>query len=124
VQVDAWVQRVTQENDGDYSLQVTPDEHGSRDCLVLKVPNPGERFTFGPAMRPVFQQVRDSIKQAYLHGREPSPRGSVLQPVRMRFIGQLYYDNSHVGTPSRGKKGCQPRNLWEIHPITSAEPLK
>jgi hypothetical protein len=124
VQVDSWVQLVAQESDGDYSLQVTADEHGSKDCLILKVPNPGERFTFGPAMRPVFQQVRDSIKEAYLHGREPSPKGSILKPVRMRFIGQLYYDDSHVGMPPRGRKGCHAPNLWEIHPITSAEVLQ
>ena len=40
------------------------------------------------------------------------------RPPFVRVAGQLFYDDAHVGTPPRGKKGCKAETLWEIHPVT------
>jgi hypothetical protein len=40
-------------------------------------------------------------------------------PPFVAVTGQLFYDDAHVGTAPRGKKGCKAESLWEIHPITA-----
>lgn len=41
------------------------------------------------------------------------------RPPFVTVTGQLFYDDAHVGTEPRGKKGCKAESLWEIHPITA-----
>jgi hypothetical protein len=123
VSVEGWVQLVAGERDGDYHIQITKDSRGFADCLIVEVPNDGAAFTQDATLQPVFRGVREAVKGAYLRGREPSTSGSILKPVRMRFTGQLFYDDAHVGDAPRGKKGCKALSLWEIHPIVKAEPL-
>jgi len=48
----------------------------------------------------------------------------MLHPMRMRLVGQLFYDQTHStsGDPGggRGKQGHHAATLWEIHPLFSA----
>jgi hypothetical protein len=40
--------------------------------------------------------------------------------VHVRVVGQLFYDAAHGGNcDSRGKKGMQAANCWELHPVIS-----
>jgi hypothetical protein len=44
----------------------------------------------------------------------------VLQhPVYVTVTGILFYDDSHVGDPPRGKMGMKAATLWELHPVTA-----
>lgn len=124
VALRAWIQLVAGEKDGDYHIQITKDERGFLDCLIVEVPNSDPRFTRDPNLQPLFQAVRQAVKTGYLQGREPSSTGSILKPVLMQFTGQLFYDDAHVGDQPRGKKGCKALSLWEIHPIAKAEAVQ
>ncbi len=114
-----WLHLVAGESDGDYHIQISASPDSGDNCLVVEVPNPGEEFVLATTLRPKFEQVRDFIKTNLLHGREPSATGSVLKhPAYVKITGQLFYDDSHVGDPPRGKKGMHAATLWELHPVT------
>jgi hypothetical protein len=86
----------------------------------VEVPNPDPKFTASADLQPKFAAVRDLIKTKMLAGRDPSVGGSVMQhPVYVTVSGILFYDDSHVGDPPRGKKGMHAATLWELHPVTA-----
>jgi hypothetical protein len=115
-----WLNLVAGESDGDYHIQISADGASGDHCLIVEVPNPDPKFTASEDLRPKFQAVRDLIKAKMLAGKEPSPSGSVMQhPVYVTVSGILFYDDSHVGDPPRGKKGMKAATLWELHPVTA-----
>jgi hypothetical protein len=72
---------------------------------------------------PGFETVRSFIKSKLPANRDPSPAGSVLQhPVFVTVTGILFYDDSHVGDPPRGKKGMKAATLWELHSAITFAP--
>ena len=86
----------------------------------MEVPNPDPKFTASADLQPKFATVRDLIKTKMLAGKDPSVGGSVMQhPVYVTVSGILFYDDSHVGDPPRGKKGMHAATLWELHPVTA-----
>lgn len=107
------------ETDGDYHIQLSDSPDLQSNCLVVEVPNPSPEFVKDAALRPHFKKVRDFIKAKLLSNKDPSSSGSVMQhPPFVQMTGQLFYDDAHVGTPPRGKKGCKAETLWELHPVT------
>jgi hypothetical protein len=114
-----WLHLVAGETDGDYHIQMSDSAASGDHCLIVEVPNEGEKYTATAELRPKFQAVRDLIKAKMLAGKDPSPSGSVMQhPVYVQVTGILFYDDAHVGGAPRGKKGMKAATLWELHPVT------
>jgi hypothetical protein len=119
VTTSGWLHLVGGEADGDYHIQISANLGSGDNCLIVEVPNTSEKFVSAAALRPKFAVVRDFIKAKLLRGLEPSANGSVMNhPVYVKITGQLFYDDSHVGDPPRGKKGMHAATLWELHPVT------
>jgi hypothetical protein len=119
VTTTGWLRLVAGETDGDYHIQMS-DAATGEDCVIVEVPNPGEKFTADAALRPKFQAVRDLIKTKMLAGKDPSSGGNVMQhPVFVTVTGIMFYDDAHIGDPPRGKKGMKATTLWELHPVTA-----
>jgi hypothetical protein len=115
-----WLHLVAGETDGDYHIQISDSDSTGDHCLIVEVPNPDPKFTASADLQPKFAAVRDLIKTKMLAGKDPSVGGSVLQhPVYVTVSGILFYDDSHVGDPPRGKKGMHAATLWELHPVTA-----
>ena len=115
-----WLHLVAGETDGDYHIQISGSAATGDQCLIVEVPNPDPKFTASADLQPKFAAVRDLIKTKMLAGKDPSVGGSVLQhPVYVTVSGILFYDDSHVGDPPRGKKGMHAATLWELHPVTA-----
>src|ERR1035441_10585788 len=105
---------------GDYHIQISDSDSTGDHCLIVEVPNPDPKFTASADLQPKFAAVRDLIKTKMLAGKDPSVGGSVMQhPVYVTVSGILFYDDSHVGDPPRGKKGMHAATLWELHPVTA-----
>lgn len=119
VSTTGWLHLVAGETDGDYHIQISNSAASGDPCLIVETPNEGEKYTATAELRPMFQAARDLIKTKMLAGKEPSAGGSVMQhPVYVTVTGILFYDDAHVGTPPRGKKGMKAATLWELHPVT------
>src|SRR3989442_644355 len=43
----------------------------------------------------------------------PYAHGKLKHPARVSCVSQLFYDDSHVGDPPRGKGGQKATTLWE-----------
>jgi hypothetical protein len=115
-----WLHLVAGETDGDYHIQISDSDSTGDHCLIVEVPNPDAKFTASADLQPKFAAVRDLIKTKMLAGKDPSVGGSVMQhPVYVTVSGILFYDDSHVGDPPRGKKGMHAATLWELHPVTA-----
>lgn len=114
-----WLHLVAGETDGDYHIQVSNSATSGDQCLIVEVPNPDPEYVASADLRPGFETVRNYIKTKFLANQDPSPRGSVMQhPIFVKVTGILFYDDSHVGDPPRGKKGMKAATLWELHPVT------
>ena len=115
-----WLHLVAGETDGDYHIQISDSATDGDHCLIVEVPNPDPKFTASSDLQPKFAAVRDLIKTKMLAGRDPAVGGSVMQhPVHVTVTGILFYDDSHVGDPPRGKRGMHAATLWELHPVTA-----
>jgi hypothetical protein len=115
-----WLHLVAGETDGDYHIQISDSDSTGDHCLIVEVPNPDPKVTASADLQSKFAAVRDLIKTKMLAGKDPSVGGSVLQhPVYVTVSGILFYDDSHVGDPPRGKKGMHAATLWELHPVTA-----
>ncbi len=120
ISTTGWLHLVAGETDGDYHIQISNSATSGDQCLIVEVPNPDPEFVATAALRPEFEAVRTFIKTKMLAGKEPSPSGSVMQhEVFVTVTGILFYDDSHVGDPPRGKKGMKAATLWELHPVTA-----
>jgi hypothetical protein len=116
--VTGYIWLVAGESDGDYHIQVSGSPASGDQCVIVEVPDPDPRFTADPSLQPKAEAVRTWIKARLLAGTEPSPFGSVMQhPVYVKVTGILFYDDAHVNTPPRGKKGMHAAGLWELHPV-------
>ena len=119
VTTTGWLHLVAGETDGDYHIQISDSDTSGDNCLIVEVPNEGEKFKAAADLRPKFQAVRDLIKTKMLGGKDPSPSGSVMQhPVYVTVTGIMFFDDAHVGDQPRGKKGMKAATLWELHPVT------
>ena len=120
VSTTGWIHLVAAEPDGDYHIQLSDSATSGDPCLIVEVPNADPAFTATPELRPKFQAVRGLIKTKMLGGKDPSPTGNVMQhPVYVTVTGIVFFDDSHVGDPPRGKKGMKAATLWELHPVTA-----
>jgi hypothetical protein len=120
VTTTGWLHLVAGETDGDYHIQISGSATTGDQCLIVEVPNPDPKFAASADLQPKFSAVRDFIKAKMLAGKDPSVSGSVMQhPVFVTVSGILFYDDSHVGDPPRGKKGMKAATLWELHPVTA-----
>jgi hypothetical protein len=120
VTTTGWLHLVAGETDGDYHIQISDSASTGDHCLIVEVPNPDPKFTASADLQPKFAAVRDFIKARMLKGKDPSPGGSVMQhQFQVTVSGILFYDDSHVGDPPRGKKGMKAATLWELHPVTA-----
>jgi len=111
---------VAGETDGDYHIQISASADSGDNCLIVEVPNPDPQFTKDAVLQPKFAAARDLIKTKMLAGKDPATDGSVMQhPPYVTVTGALFYDDSHVGDPPRGKRGMHAATLWELHPVTA-----
>ncbi len=118
-----WLHLVAAEDDGDYHIQISASPTDGNNCLIVEVPKDDAEFVESPQVRQLARNVREFIRTQILKGKEPAVGGSkvVTPAVFVKVTGQLFYDDAHVGTPPRGKKGMKAKTLWEIHPITKIE---
>jgi hypothetical protein len=120
IQTTGWLHLVAGETDGDYHIQISGSPTDGSNCLIVEVPNSDPEFTKEADLRAKFDAVRTFIKTKMLAGKDPSPDGSVMQhPVFVTVTGIMFYDDSHVGDPPRGKRGMKAATLWELHPVIS-----
>ena len=120
VTTTGWLHLVALETDGDYHIQISASAASGDQCLIVEVPDPDPAYTANADLRPTFEALRNTIKTKMLAGKDPSGTGSVMQhPVYVTVTGILFYDDSHVGDPPRGKKGMHAATLWELHPVTA-----
>ncbi len=120
VTVRGWLHLIALETDGDYHIQISDSAASGDHCLIVEVPDPDPAFTATADLRPTFASIRDFLKAKTLANQDPSPRGSVMaHPPYVEVTGQLFYDDSHVGDPPRGKKGMLAATLWEVHPVVA-----
>jgi hypothetical protein len=119
VQVTGWLHLIALETDGDYHIQMSNSDTSGNHCLIVELPYPN----FVKSSKALKQQctvVRNYIKKNILGGQEPSSEGTVLKKaVFVTVTGQFFYDDAHVNTPPRGKKGMHAATLWELHPVTN-----
>src|ERR1035438_10020249 len=102
VSTTGYLHLVAGETDGDFHIQISATAESGDHCLILEVPNPDPKFTATAEIRPEFQAVRDLILNKMLAGKTPSVGGSVMQhPVFVTVTGVLFFDDSHVGDPSK-----------------------
>jgi len=121
VRVSGWLHLVAFETDGDYHIQISNSETSGDQCLIVEVPYP-TYVKSAPNLKKLFTTVRAFVKKNILGNKEPAPAGTVeKKAVYVTVTGQLFYDDSHVGDPPRGKKGMHAATLWEVHPVTSLE---
>ena len=121
VSLTCWLHLVARESDGDYHIQVSNDSVDGNNCVVVEVPDPDPAFVSSDSLRPLFSTVREWIRTKLLHdaSKEPSLYGNVMTHAPHVVVkGQLFYDDSHVGDPPRGKRNMKATTLWEIHPVT------
>jgi hypothetical protein len=119
VAVKGWIHLVARENDGDYHVQISDSATNGNHCIIVEVPNPDIKFVANAALRAKAQVVQDFIREKLMRGKVPSSNGALMiHPPYVRVVGQLFYDDSHVGDQPRGKKGMKAATLWEIHPVT------
>ena len=109
----------TEGNDCEYHMQLSV---GSSDTavMIVEVAKDDAASIADPALRALVTQVRDFVRTKLVAGKEPSGTGNLMQhPVYVRVTGQLFFDDFHIGSPPRGKKGMKSPTLWELHPVTA-----
>ena len=123
VQTEGWVYLIATEGKHcECHIQIANDSLNGSPCMVVEVPKPDAKSIKSPTVRAKAKSVRLLILYNLLNGKEPSSGGTILKhPVYVRFTGQLFYDDYHIGDQPRGKKGMKAANLWELHPVTAIE---
>ncbi len=112
---------VAHEPDGDFHIQVSnkPSTGTSNTCLIVEIP-PDDSTNPNASTRGLAGPMRQWVRDRLLKGREPGSSGNVMRhPPYVTVTGQLFYDDSHVGDPPRGKRGIKASTLWELHPVTA-----
>jgi hypothetical protein len=105
IRVSGWLHLVAYETDGDYHVQISNSDTSGDHCLIIEVPYP-TYVKHAPNLKAKCTAVRNFLK-SHLPGKKyPSTGGTVLpKPIYVTVVGQLFYDDSHVGDPPRGKIG-------------------
>jgi len=120
VAVKGYIHLVALEPDGDYHIQVNNDATDGKECIIVEIPNPDKAFVSDDSVRATVAAPRDFVTEKLLKGNSVKSSGNVMQhPPYVRIVGQLFYDDSHVGDAPRGKKGMKATTLWEVHPVTA-----
>jgi hypothetical protein len=119
ISTEGWLRLVASETDGDYHVQLTLTPTATQ-CLIVEVPRPS--YVKAAKLKAECLAAR-SIIRAMIGGAVPSQLGTLATGKRVRITGQLFYDDAHVGTPPRGKRGMKAMSLWELHPVTLAESI-
>jgi hypothetical protein len=117
VRVSGWVHLVAYETDGDFHVQLSNSEASGDHCLIVEVPY-APYVKNAPNLKKMCTTVRNFIKKNMLKGKDPGSATVLSKAMYVTVTGQLFYDDSHVGDPPRGKKKMHAATLWEIHPIT------
>ena len=120
VRVSGWLHLVAYETDGDYHMQISNSDTSGDHCLIVEVPYP-TYVKHSPNLKSKCSAVRSFIKKTLLKGKDPGSATVLKKPVYVTVTGQLFYDDAHVGTPPRGKKGMHAVSLWELHPVTDIQ---
>ncbi len=121
VRVTGWLHLVAYETDGDYHIQISNSETSGDHCLIVEVPYP-TYVKKTPNLKKFAAAVRTFIKQNLPGKKDPGTSGTVLKKaIHVALTGQLFYDDSHVGDPPRGKKGMKAATLWEVHPVIAID---
>jgi len=122
VKVTGWLHLVAYETDGDFHIQISDNEASGDHCLIVEVPYP-TYVKSSPNLKKLCSAVRSLLKKNMLGGMDPTPAGKILKKAFcVTVTGQLFYDDSHVGDPPRGKRGMHAASLWELHPVTDIQP--
>lgn len=123
VVVEGWLHLVAKEpNDCEYHIQISDSQTDGDQCLIVEVPL--EHVVSVPAagLRSRVKAVRSFVRTKLLKGKEPGSGGNVMQhPPYVRVVGQLFFDDYHIGDQARGKRGMKAATLWEIHPVVAME---
>ncbi|HEY6951705.1 MAG TPA: hypothetical protein VI758_04820, partial [Bacteroidota bacterium] len=120
VRVSGWLHLVAYETDGDFHVQISDSEASGDHCLIVEVPYPTYVRSV-PNLKKLCNSVRKFIKTTILNGKDPGSATVLSKAVYVTVTGQLFYDDSHVGDPPRGKKGMHAATLWEVHPVTEIQ---
>ena len=123
VRVSGWLHLVAYETDGDFHVQISNSAASGDNCLIVEVPYP-TYVKSAPNLKKLCTTVRNFIKTNMLKGKDPGSATVLSKAVYVTVTGQLFYDDAHVGTPPRGKKGMHAATLWEVHPVTGIELTK
>lgn len=120
------------DDDSDYHIQINDKKTNSpadlSPCLIVEIPHPQAAATPDLALK--FAAARKTLRDQCFDGAIPN--GTVATPLHVRVTGQLFYDLSHVATPSdpgggRGKTVAGTKmhatTCWELHPVTQIEIL-
>lgn len=123
VATEGWLHLVAlEDNDCEYHIQLSKSATDGDKCLIVEVAKDDAVSIHDADLRARAGDVRAFVRDRLLKGREPSGSGSIMQhPVYVRVVGQLFYDDAHVGDDPRGKRGMKAATLWELHPIVSME---
>jgi hypothetical protein len=122
IATEGWLNLVALEgNDCEYHIQLSGSPTDGNHCLIVEVAkDDATSIKTDAALRAKAGGVRGFVRTKLLKGKEPSGTGNVMQhQVYVRVVGQLFFDDAHVGDPPRGKKGMHAATLWELHPIIS-----
>jgi hypothetical protein len=121
IEVDGYVHMVARDPDGDYHIQITESPDEITPCFIVEIPKPESAFVADAALRPRLEAARTLIRKGLLHdeNKEPSTSGHIMNMApKVHIVGQLFYDDQHVGAGRKGKLGCKELPSWEIHPVT------
>jgi len=120
VAVKGYMHLVALEPDGDYHIQVNDNATDGKECIIVEIPNPDKEFVSDDSVREIVAVPREFVTAKLLKGNPVRSSGNIMQhPPYVRIVGQLFYDDSHVGDAPRGKKGMKATTLWEVHPVTA-----
>ena len=112
IATDDWLHLVALEgNDCEYHIQLSGSPTDGNHCLIVEIAkDDATSIMTDAALRAKAGGVRGFVRTKRLKGKEPSGTGNVMQhQVYVRVVGQLFFDDAHVGDPPRGKKGCMPQ---------------
>ena len=123
VAVEGWLHLVAKEpNDCEYHIQISGSRTNGDHCLIVEVPLEHKVSVPSATLRSRVKIVRSFVRTKLLKGKEPGSGGNIMQrPPYVRIVGQLFFDDYHIGDQPRGKKGMKAATLWEIHPIAAME---
>lgn len=121
VTTTGWLHLVAFETDGDFHVQLSASPTQGSPCLIVEIPDP--KYVSDPTLKAQATAARAWIVANVFAGELPAEGGTIVRaPVKVQVTGALFFDDSHVATPPRGKQGMKAGTLWELHPVTAIGP--